>query len=333
MLFDMESAEHELKNRIVQFPEVAADLDAKVEAWKQQLYRPGNLGPALNNQEKPWCRRHMGVGIGYEFSSNGNAEGWTPLGVTNPRVDAGSWKGQTSAAATLTQEDFTSSSRDFLVAGATVRRVLVKVVAPVAGNLTLQWAHRDADVFSATRSVSLPVNASPNPQCLAFPMAEQAEWNSKMVTRVRFVFTSSAGNDVSIDSIRASDGDHDRDGIDDLDDGAVDTDGDGAANLEDPNSDGNGQSDHFSWLAGTDHTNPSSIFTTVPGYQNGTLNLDFTAIPGRRYVMEESPGLKKPWLDAATLGPVVSPGTRRLSFRPPLVSPRWLVRLRISASP
>jgi arylsulfatase A-like enzyme len=333
MLFDMESAEHELKNRIGQFPDIAADLDAKVEAWKQGLYRPGNLGTTLNSQERPWYRRHMGLGIAYEFSTNGNAEGWTPLGVTNPRVDGGSWKGATSAGATLTQEDFTSSSRDFLVAGGAVNRVLVKLVAPVAGNLSLQWAHRDADVFNASRSVTLPVNASPNPQWLAFPMDEQAEWNGRMVTRVRFVFTSSAGSDVAIDSIRASDGDYDRDGIDDIDDGAMDTDGDGVANLEDTDSDGNGKSDHHAWLFGIDHTEPGSVFTTEPSYQNGTLNLDFTAIPGRKYVMEESPDLNGPWQDAATLGPVGSPGTQRLSFTPPAGSPRWFVRLRPSATP
>ncbi len=333
MLFDMESADHELENRIGEFPEIAADLDAKVEAWKSGLDRPGNLGPSLNTQEKAWYRRHMGVGLAYEFSTNGNAEGWTPLGVTNPRVEAGSWKGQTSAGATLTQEDFTSSSRDFLVAGATVDRVLVKLVAPVSGNLELQWAHRDADTFSASRAVTLPVNASPSAQWLAFPMAEQAAWNAKMVTRVRFVFTSSAGNDVAIDSIRASDGDYDRDGIDDIDDGVADTDGDGAANLEDTDSDGNGQTDHFAWLSGTDHTNPASTFKTQPVYQDGSLHLDFTAIPDRMYVLEESPDLQGPWLDAATLGPVGSPGARRLTFTPPPGSPRWFVRIRLSASP
>ena len=275
----------------------------------------------------------MGIGLSYEFSTNGSAEGWTPLGVTNPRVDGGSWKGVTSAGATLTQEDFTSSSRDFLVNGGTVNRVLVKLVAPVAGNLSLQWAHRDADVFNASRSVSLPVNASPNPQWLAFPMAEQTEWNGRIVTRVRFAFTSSADSDVAIDSIRASDGDYDRDGIDDLDDGAVDTDGDGTANLEDADSDGNGESDHFAWLFGMDHTNPASIFTTEASYQNDTLHLDFSAIPNRMYVLEESSDLNGPWLNAATLGPVGSPGTQRMSFTPPPGSPRWFVRLRLAASP
>ena len=71
----------------------------------------------------------------------------------------------------------------------------------------------------------------------------------------------------------------------------------------------------------------------MPGYQNGTLNLDFTAIPGRRYVLEESPDLNEPWLDAAALGPVGSAGTQRMSFTPPPGSPRWFVRLRLSASP
>jgi len=334
MLFDMESDEHELNNRIGQFPQIAADLDAKVEAWKQELYRPGDFyGTTLNNQERPWYRRHFGLGIAYEFSTAGNAEGWAPTGVTNPRVDGGSWKGQTSAGATLTQEDFSSSTRDFLVFGGTVPRVLVELVAPVSGNISLQWAHRNADVFHASRSVSLPVNGSPNPQWLAFPMREQPEWNQRMVIRVRFVFTSSGGNDTQIRWIRASDGDFDRDGIDDIEDGAFDTSGNGTPNFLDLNSSGNGLSDHFSWLAGLAHTNPAAVFTTQPVHKDGNLYLEFNAIPNRRYVLEESPDLQSPWLPAATLGPVGTAGPQHMSFTPPPGSPHWFVRLRLAASP
>lgn len=332
MLFDLESPEHELENLIGQHPEIAADLDAKVEAWKSELDRPGDLGPSLNDQEKGWYRRHMGVGLSYEFSADGDAEGWTPLGVTNPRVEGGSWKGETSGGSSITQENL-SSKEDFLVVGATVDRVLVKLVSPVAGSLELRWAHRDDDTFKASRSVSLPVRASPNPQWLAFPVEAEPEWNGKMVTRVRFIFSSSGDNDLVIDSIRASDGDFDRDGIDDIDDGAVDTDGDGAANFEDLDSDGDQQSDHMEWVSGSDSTSVSSRFAAAGSYESGTLHLDFPAIPDRLYTLEETDDLSGPWRAAGTFASEVSSASERLFFTVPPDSPKWFVRLRISATP
>ncbi|MFZ9936324.1 MAG: sulfatase-like hydrolase/transferase [Luteolibacter sp.] len=332
MLFDMESPDHELENLIGRHPDIAASFDSKVEAWKSGLERSGDLGPSMNASETAWYRRHMGVGLAYEFASAGNDEGWTPLGVTTPRVEDGSWKGATAGGSSITQEDF-ASKKDFLVVGATVDRVLVKLKSPASGSLEMQWAHRDDDTFSVSRSISLPVSASPNPQWFAFPVDEEPEWNRTMVTRVRFVFTSSGGDDLEIDSIRASDGDYDRDGIDDLDDGTVDTDGDGNANLEDLDSDGNGQPDHVSWLLGTDHTNPGSYLPSEPVYQDGTLHLDFSAIPGRLYTLQQSNELTGLWTDSTSLGPVGGPGVERLSFTPPPGSPRWFVRLKVAAAP
>ncbi|RKX47123.1 MAG: hypothetical protein DRP64_01935, partial [Verrucomicrobia bacterium] len=236
MLFDLESDDHEEENLIGLYPAVAADLDAKVEAWKATLFRPGNLGSVMNGQEVPWYRRHFGIDLAYEFDANGNAEGWTPTGVVNPRVDGGSWLGEPSSGATISQSDF-------LVYGASVDRVLVKAFLPVAGTLELQWAHRNDETFDVARSVSLPVAGSTDPQWLIFPMEEESEWNEEIVTQVRFVFSSSSGQDVAIDWIRASDGDFDHDGFDDVFEGGSDADGNGLANFEDEDADGDSLSD------------------------------------------------------------------------------------------
>lgn len=74
-------------------------------------------------------------------------------------------------------------------------------------------------------------------------MEEESEWNEEIVTQVRFVFSSGAGQDVAIDWIRASDGDFDHDGFADEFEGGDDIDGDGLANLEDEDADGDSLGD------------------------------------------------------------------------------------------
>lgn len=334
MLFDLENDRHEFENMIGKFPQIAAALDARLEEWKSTLQRPGNFyGNDFNIQELYWYRRHFGLGIHYEFNTAGNAQGWSPANVTNPRVEGGHWKGQTSNNSTLTQEDF-AGRNDFLVAGSAVDRLLAEVRTPEPGTITLQWGRRGADSFHASRSVSLPVNGLPNPQWFIFPMRGVAQWDGEMVTRIRFNFTSSGGGDTQINWIRASDGDIDRDGIDDLDEGAIDSSGNGIPNFLDLDSSGNGQSDHIAWLYGIDPTNPAitSLPTSIV-FENGEYHLDFDAIPNRLYTLEESPDLIAPWLDAGTIGPLGLHGPSRFTFTPPPGSPHWFFRLRINATP
>lgn len=330
MLFDLENDRHEFDNVIGKFPQIAADLDAKVEAWKSTHQRPGDFfGTTMNSSEIYWYRRHFGLGINYEFNA---AQGWSPANITNPRIEDGQWKGQTSNTSTLTQEDF-AGRNDFLVVGSAVNRLLTEIKTPEPGTITLQWARRGADSFAAARSLTLPVSGSPNPQWLIFPMRGVAQWDGEMITRIRFNFSSSGGGETNANWIRVSDGDIDRDGIDDLDDGAIDTDGDGSPNFLDLVSSGNGTSDHQSWLLGLDPANTTASFTTEVAYQQDSLHLDFHAIPQRRYTLLESPDLQPPWLPAGTLGPVATAGPRRLSFTPPPESPRWFLRLQVEATP
>jgi arylsulfatase A-like enzyme len=231
MLFDLTGIRGEEENVIGKHPEIALNLAAKLNTWKSGLAVPGDLGSKLNIQESSWYQRFFGLGLGYEFNTTGNNEGWNPTDITNPRVENGLWKGQTLIGSLLTQDGF-------LVRGASVDNLLTEVTVPENGTLTLEWAHRSDDTFSESRKLALPVSASASPQWLAFPTEDQPEWTQEMITRIRLGFSSSNAQDAQINWIRASDGDFDVDGIDDLIESGADTDGDGKPNLEDADSDG-----------------------------------------------------------------------------------------------
>lgn len=245
MLFDLTDIRGEEENVIGKHPDIAASLAAKLNTWKSGLAVPGDLGTTLNGQEAPWYQRFFGLGLGYEFNTAGNSEGWTPTAITNPRVEGGLWKGQTTADSLLTQNGF-------LVRGASVDNLLAEVTVPQNGTLTLEWAHRGDDTFSSTRKLSLPVTGSPNPQWLAFPTESQPEWNQKMITRIRLGFTSNNGGDAQINWVRASDGDFDVDGIDDLVETAADADADYKPNFDDTDSDGDSIPDQIEGTADPD---------------------------------------------------------------------------------
>jgi arylsulfatase A-like enzyme len=230
MLFNLSTVRGEEANLIGQYPEKAAELAAELAQWKQGLFRPGNLGPSLNNQERPWYSYHFGLGLGTEFNAPGNNEGWTSSQVNNQRVQAGKWKGAPSEGGFMTQNDF-------FVRGAAVDRLLIDLLAPQDGTLTLQWTHRGAVNYTPLRQLSVPVVGSTEVQWLAVPTGSRPEWINQTVTGIRLLFTSSDGVDNEISWIRASDDDYDDDGIPDLIDGMIDSDGDGLPNFEDGDSD------------------------------------------------------------------------------------------------
>ncbi len=58
-LFDMESDEHEHKNRIAQYPEIAASLHRKLEAWCDVQKDPGLPTRPLKKQETDWFAHYL----------------------------------------------------------------------------------------------------------------------------------------------------------------------------------------------------------------------------------------------------------------------------------
>ncbi len=58
-LFDMDSKEHERKNRIGQYPEIAESLHQKLKGWCDELEHPGLPDQPLNNQETAWFEHYL----------------------------------------------------------------------------------------------------------------------------------------------------------------------------------------------------------------------------------------------------------------------------------
>jgi len=59
MLFDMESDQHEHKNLIAKYPEVAERLEKKLGTWRDEMQRPGF--PDEYSREAPWYKHYFGV--------------------------------------------------------------------------------------------------------------------------------------------------------------------------------------------------------------------------------------------------------------------------------
>ena len=140
---------------------------------------------------------------------------------------------------------------------------------------------------------------------------------------------------MAIDWIRASDGDLDRDGFDDLFEGGYDMDGDGLANLEDEDadgdslgdaqeglsdpdqdgranfldddSDGDGQGDRIETLLGTSPVSAGDNMKVDIGFTNQSVQV--TAVPGApllTYRLMRSENLvSNDWTEVGTLEPVV----------------------------
>ena len=60
MLFDMESDEHENKNLIQQYPEIAKRLEKKLASFRAEQKRPGFAMETVN-EEKVFYKHYFGV--------------------------------------------------------------------------------------------------------------------------------------------------------------------------------------------------------------------------------------------------------------------------------
>ncbi|MFQ5791145.1 MAG: sulfatase, partial [Acidobacteriota bacterium] len=60
-LFDLDSPEHERRNRIDEHPEIAADLRRSLQAWARQLKDLVVPDGDLNNQEERWYSHYFGL--------------------------------------------------------------------------------------------------------------------------------------------------------------------------------------------------------------------------------------------------------------------------------
>ncbi len=190
--------------------------------------------------------------VHFNFDTDADPEGWEATsGLTMQGVASGLVTTQ------VTGSDPQFSRGRLHLYGGLIDGIIVRLETPVAGNLTLYWSHDTAESFAASRSITLPVAASPGEsRSIYFDLNAESEWKGKLITGLRLDTDFPPGTVFSIDWIRTTDGDYDRDGLGDLAEGFGDPDGDGLANSEDTDSDGDGVSDTEETRRGWDPLNP-----------------------------------------------------------------------------
>ena len=60
-LFDLSSPEQERKNLIAEHPRIARKLHRELEAWTEELKKPGIPDGDLNNQEQAWYKHYFNL--------------------------------------------------------------------------------------------------------------------------------------------------------------------------------------------------------------------------------------------------------------------------------
>lgn len=211
----------------------------------------------------------------FNFNETGNFEGWTTLvgGKLNLLgVENGSMRAQVLSTGTNTPMVIRTALH---LQAALIDGVIVRIQSPAPATARLYWTHDGAGAggFSAARSIAFSVPASTTARSIYIDLRAATEWKGKMITSYRIDFPFAAGTTFAIDSIQTSDGDYDRDGIRDTDEGTADIDGDGLANFEDIDSDGDLIADGAGTPLGGG-ASPVKIGTTETAFlDNATLRM------------------------------------------------------------
>lgn len=179
--------------------------------------------------------------VHFDFENAGNSEGWAAGGnLSLLNVENGELNAE------VTGLDPQLIRGRLHLQAALIDGLIIRIQTPSSGNITVLWTHdtTGGTTFSATRSTTIAVPAYPDAaRSVYIDLRAANEWKGKLITSLRIDPDFPQGTVFSIDSIRTSDGDYDRDGIHDTVEGLDDIDGDGLANFEDVDSDGDGVSD------------------------------------------------------------------------------------------
>lgn len=174
----------------------------------------------------------------FNFETAGDLEGW----VTNKLNILSHTNGVITAQVIQPDPNFYRTAT-YLQSGL-FDGLAVRLSTPGSGTLELFWGTQAGGGFSGTRRLAKAV--TPNggaPQTIYFDLTTVSQWKGEVITALRLDPEFLPGTSFELYWIRTSDGDFDRDGLNDLAEGFGDPDGDGLANFEDPDSDGNGVSD------------------------------------------------------------------------------------------
>lgn len=136
----------------------------------------------------------------FEFSHDGDTQGWESRNAEATTVESGRYSAQSSSA---------DSQLFNLNLGFDANRVpelWVKIRMVTSGVVQFFWGHSQADAFSANRRLELNYTGSGDWQYLRFPLATAApsgSWSGRTIKRLRLDPINIAGANWEIDWIRA----------------------------------------------------------------------------------------------------------------------------------
>ena len=204
---------------------------------------PNLMDPDRNNDgvSDAWMRSidNPPGSLHFNFENDGDLEGSVPNATLMIEAHTG---GTVTASATGSDPQF---RRDALyLQSGMFDGLAIRISTPQSGSIRFYWATENEGSFNSTGSINLPVSANnSNPQTIYFDLSTHQEWKGNVLTAFRLDCDFPTNSPFDIHWIRSSDGDFDRDGLNDQAEGTADPDGDGLANFEDADSDGNGISD------------------------------------------------------------------------------------------
>lgn len=261
--------------------------------------------------------------FGFEWQTDGDFEGWV-IGnnITNGAVMNGTLQG------TAVTGDPQLSISDITLPADSVPSLAIRLKSSASGSLQLYFATAATNTFSSAQLLTKTYTNKPAWQTIVFNLAAQSGWNGQTVTKLRIDPISAAGATFALDWVRASDGDHDKDGVPDGDEPCGDLDKDGLANYRDPDADGDGYADGAEVTAGYSPFDPADrLIFGFQGLKNGTLGWNGRA--GRRYQIESCANLvSNVWNPVTNIGPVAGNGTQ--IYQPQPDSASQYFRLKIS---
>ena len=177
-LFDLDSPEGEEKNRLADFPDVAAALERKLMAWDATL-PPEHLPRVAHPQDNVFFDSHVlkTAPLPRKISRNAKATNAPAPAAANPELTQG-WAGRGLALAVqdgalrLFAASGTKSARGFITHNGLnltgPLRATIRLRSRTAGPLSLAWRTRDQPDFTPENSARTNVTASADWQTLTF---------------------------------------------------------------------------------------------------------------------------------------------------------------------
>jgi uncharacterized sulfatase len=167
-LFDLDSPEGETKNRLADFPAVAADLERKLRAWDATL-PPPHLPRVANAQDNiffeshvlktgpaPTKRARAAKGAAAETASPAETQGWISRNLAIS-VQDGALRLSAGAGAKAARGFITRTRLDL----AGPLRATISLRSPSGGPLALAWRTREDPDFVAAHTAHSTVTALP----------------------------------------------------------------------------------------------------------------------------------------------------------------------------